>query len=118
MGNGYLEGDIGMDEEDDEAEDRMSALSTFKTYLLLTVLVISPIPVLIFYFSDILKDDPLTYTRGIRMLIGFALGCLLSLIISGFMTWRAVREPVGEEGEEEDEEEEEEEEEDEEEDDD
>jgi len=99
-------------EEEDQAE--LTAFSAFITYLALSILIVAPVVVLVFYFSDLLKDDPVTYTRSMRIMIGFGLGCLLSLVLSVMMAWRAIREPAEVEEEDEDEEEDEEEEEEEE----
>jgi len=95
--------------EEEQAE--LTALSAFITYMAMSVLIVAPVVVLVFYFSDLLKDDPVTYTRSIRVMIGFGLGCLLSMMVSGVMTWRAIREPFDEEEEEEEDEEDEDEEE-------
>jgi hypothetical protein len=72
---------------------QLSPVMTFAMYMLLLVLSLTSIVVLIVYFSGLYKAD---YTRGERMMIGFGIGLLISVVLAGLGTWRATREPTEE----------------------
>jgi len=76
---------------------QLSPVMTFTMYMVLMLLTVSSIVVLIVYFSGIYKAD---YTRGERMMLGFGIGILVSVVLSAIATWRATREPKEEDDEE------------------
>lgn len=90
-------GKRGMDEEERE----LSFGTAFLMYLILSILIITPIVMLLVYFSNVFTDiDPSFYTKGTRMLIGFGLGLVTSVALSVVAGWRAALVPVKDEDEE------------------
>jgi len=87
-----------------ETETReLKVWETYLVYMFLTLLTVTSIVLLIFYFSGVYKVG---HSRNDRFTLGFIVAVVICLILSAIATWRAHAKPKDEDEEEAEDEEE------------